>query len=439
MTATTTAWPGQGAVPDRGTRRACTRSGTRSWRPGGAPGARMSPPTASTCRYVRDPDLDTPLTRSAEPVLREPAREPGRPADQRHPHRPGRGGAHPADRRPRPRAAPRRGQAGPGLQLRRGVRRHQRHRHRAGGRQAHRTCSAMSTTPSTWRTWPAPGCRSGIRSPARRIGAVDLTCWRKDADPLLIALAKTTADQITQALLADSGAPEYELLRGVPAGVPPHHRDRAGAQQRHRHDERLRPAGAGSRRPGRCCSGTPARRWPPTSPARSRSSCPPAYRRGCTAGRSRAPASRAARSRPCADDGAAQPARPPSPGPRRGCILPGLVGSGALWLRGCQQVEAAYDVRRVAGAGGRAGRRQAGPAARDAPRRNPAGHFHVLDAADASRPRLAAQGAHRAGRRTGSVVIRHVDRLSARRLHACPAALEQARSRPAGTARSGSR
>ena len=31
----------------------------------------------------------------------------------------------------------------------------------------------------------------------KTIGAVDLTCWRKDADPLLIALAKTTADQIT--------------------------------------------------------------------------------------------------------------------------------------------------------------------------------------------------------------------------------------------------
>ena len=33
----------------------------------------------------------------------------------------------------------------------------------------------------------------------KTVGAVDLTCWRKDADPLLIALAKTTADQITQA------------------------------------------------------------------------------------------------------------------------------------------------------------------------------------------------------------------------------------------------
>src|SRR5215472_3938944 len=54
-----------------------------------------------------------------------------------------------------------------------------------------------------------------IRHPISGItlGAVDLTCWRKDADPLLITLAKTTADQITQALLTDSNAREFELLQ----------------------------------------------------------------------------------------------------------------------------------------------------------------------------------------------------------------------------------
>src|ERR1022692_1229671 len=47
----------------------------------------------------------------------------------------------------------------------------------------------------------------------KTVGAVDLTCWRKDADALLIALAKTTADQITQALLTGSGEREFELLQ----------------------------------------------------------------------------------------------------------------------------------------------------------------------------------------------------------------------------------
>src|SRR5947199_4187060 len=47
----------------------------------------------------------------------------------------------------------------------------------------------------------------------KTVGAVDLTCWRKDAGPLLITLAKTTADQIKQALLTDSGIREYQLLQ----------------------------------------------------------------------------------------------------------------------------------------------------------------------------------------------------------------------------------
>src|SRR6476619_113913 len=45
------------------------------------------------------------------------------------------------------------------------------------------------------------------------IGAVDLTCWRKDANALLIALAHSTVGQITQALLNDSGAGEAQLLQ----------------------------------------------------------------------------------------------------------------------------------------------------------------------------------------------------------------------------------
>src|SRR6266513_4369568 len=45
------------------------------------------------------------------------------------------------------------------------------------------------------------------------IGAVDLTCWRKDANALLIAVAHSTVGQITQALLNDSGSGEAQLLQ----------------------------------------------------------------------------------------------------------------------------------------------------------------------------------------------------------------------------------
>jgi hypothetical protein len=47
----------------------------------------------------------------------------------------------------------------------------------------------------------------------KTVGAVNLTCWCRDAGPLLIALAKSTTDQIQQALLADAGAGEFALTR----------------------------------------------------------------------------------------------------------------------------------------------------------------------------------------------------------------------------------
>src|SRR5258708_7875334 len=47
----------------------------------------------------------------------------------------------------------------------------------------------------------------------KTVGAVNLTCWRKDAGALLVALAKAAAGQITQALVNDSGARESQLLQ----------------------------------------------------------------------------------------------------------------------------------------------------------------------------------------------------------------------------------
>ena len=46
----------------------------------------------------------------------------------------------------------------------------------------------------------------------KTVGAVDLTCWRRDAGSLLLTLAKSTAEQIRQALLADAGIRELELF-----------------------------------------------------------------------------------------------------------------------------------------------------------------------------------------------------------------------------------
>ncbi|MEU3269656.1 helix-turn-helix domain-containing protein [Saccharomonospora sp. NPDC006951] len=47
----------------------------------------------------------------------------------------------------------------------------------------------------------------------KTIGAVDLTCWRRDAGGLLVALARTTAEQVRQALLAHSNVRELMLFQ----------------------------------------------------------------------------------------------------------------------------------------------------------------------------------------------------------------------------------
>jgi sigma-54 dependent transcriptional regulator, acetoin dehydrogenase operon transcriptional activator AcoR len=53
-----------------------------------------------------------------------------------------------------------------------------------------------------------------VRHPVsgKTVGVLDLTCWRRDAGPLLMTLAKTTAEQIRQALLTETGMREIELL-----------------------------------------------------------------------------------------------------------------------------------------------------------------------------------------------------------------------------------
>ncbi len=54
-----------------------------------------------------------------------------------------------------------------------------------------------------------------IRHPisGKTVGAIDLTCWRQDAGRLLVALARSTAEQIRQALLTYSDMRELTLFR----------------------------------------------------------------------------------------------------------------------------------------------------------------------------------------------------------------------------------
>src|SRR5215210_923708 len=47
----------------------------------------------------------------------------------------------------------------------------------------------------------------------RTVGLIDLTCWRKDAEALLLTLAKNTADQIQNGLLVHAEMREFAVLQ----------------------------------------------------------------------------------------------------------------------------------------------------------------------------------------------------------------------------------
>ena len=372
--------------------------------------------------YDRDVQLDTRLSRSALPVLRSLRRTARRPAGERHPHRPDRARAQPADRRPGSRIATSTGSCSPPASAT--------PRSSSGPtasappwRWAVRpTCSATSTTRSTSRTWPAPVSRSTTRSRAGLVGAVDLTCWRRDAGSLLLTLAKTTAEQIRQALLAGRGRAAAGPVEGVPAHLPPQGGHRLRPERRHGDVERLRPHGARSGRPGgaaRAGQRSPDERAPRLArdrpalgadrphvrPIGGQRRAARRHRRPRQAGTGRP---RAAGPRPA---GAAAAARP---GRVRPAVAPCLPGGGA-----------GVPLGRVARGGGRARGRQAGGAPRGAAA--PAAGRPV-PGPRRRRRRAATRSGCRAVRRAiagdaDTLVIRHVDTLDGRRLRALSSAL----------------
>jgi len=105
---------------------------------------------------------------------------------------------------------------------------------------------------------------------------------------------------------------------------------------------------------------------------------------------------------------------------------PALVGSGPLWLRGCRQVEAACASGEWLSLEGEPGTGKLALLRAVHRRRNPAGAFHVLDAAEAGDQDWMMRALSELLEGEGSLVIRHADRLSTVRLQALRIALEQA-------------
>jgi transcriptional regulator of acetoin/glycerol metabolism len=267
-----------------------------------------------------------------------------------------------------------------------------------------------------------------IRHPisGKTIGAVDLTCWRRDADALLVALAKTAADQITQAVLASTGAQEYELLqeylravRRTAGIVLALNNDTVMMNDYARHV--LDPADQVALL-GHAGDALATDRLGPVdvelpTGAKARMYCRPLRRNGqqrLVGGVVHVRVIEVLSK--LANEAGSQPRK----------YLPGLVGSGPLWLRGCHQVDAAYASGEWLALEGEAGVGKLALLRAVHRSRNPAGPFHVLDADDAGEPDWLLKTRSELADGTGTLVIRHVDRLSVWRLHSLWTALEQA-------------
>jgi sigma-54 dependent transcriptional regulator, acetoin dehydrogenase operon transcriptional activator AcoR len=259
----------------------------------------------------------------------------------------------------------------------------------------------------------------------RTVGAVDLTCWRKDADPLLIALAKTTADQIIQALLTDSSAQEVQLLQeylrackrtsGIVLALNP---DVVMLNDYAR--QVLDPADQ-SVLLGQAAQALGSGHLGPVQVALPTGVTARLYCRSVGDGTGSAAGGVVhVKLTEAASKIAAEPV------PHTRMHLPGLVGTGPLWVRGCGQVEDAYGSGEWLALAGEPGAGKLAVLRAVHQRRNPAGRFRVLDCSQAADADWLTLVRSELSAVSGSLVLRHVDRLGSRRLHALAAALQEA-------------
>jgi sigma-54 dependent transcriptional regulator, acetoin dehydrogenase operon transcriptional activator AcoR len=258
----------------------------------------------------------------------------------------------------------------------------------------------------------------------KTVGVIDLTCWRKDADPLMISLVKATADQITQALVMASSGRDVDLLQeyvrvcrrtgGIVMALG------NDVTMLNDHARTLLDPGDQAALIGHATEALTRRAAGGVtvdlpSGVVARMSC------------------RRLSDGPVADGvvhvklvsaglGAAD-----VPAPRSAMYLPGLVGSGVLWLRACREAETLYDSAEWLTLEGEPGVGKLALVRAVHQRRNPAAPFHVLDAESAGQDWLVKTRRELLEGK-GMLVIRHVDALNAKQMHALASALQEARA-----------
>jgi sigma-54 dependent transcriptional regulator, acetoin dehydrogenase operon transcriptional activator AcoR len=275
-----------------------------------------------------------------------------------------------------------------------------------------------------------------IRHPisGKTLGAIDLTCWRHDAGKLLVALARSTAEQIRQALLTYSDMRELTLFRAylqtcrrTTGIVIAFNSDVVMMNDRAR--QLLDPV--------------------------DQSMIVGQATQSLTEGRRSATATLATgtkvrlRCRSVTDedgDGGAiaggvvtvelievEEQQVNTVGPVLPMFLPGAVGSASAWLRCCHQVDAGYGRGEWLILTGERGAGKLTVARGVHQRRNSLGRIHVLDAATADPARLADDvRTELLGDPVDTLVIRHVDRLPPEATRAMAAVLREVQAkRPA--------
>jgi transcriptional regulator of acetoin/glycerol metabolism len=286
-----------------------------------------------------------------------------------------------------------------------------------------------------------------LRDPLSRktVGALDLTSWRRHADPLMVSLVKATAEQVSQALAAEASSREMRLLQEYQRAC----RHTGGIVLALGHDivmlndharRALGPSdqaalisqaieALGRRPPGAVTVGLP-------SGTVARMFChlvaPAELAEGVADGVVHVKLIASALEAPQVDGpaGLVIPAESGAPlvevpRQRAPMSLPGLVGTGTTWRRACRRAEARYESREWVTFEGESGVGKLALARAVHQRRNPTAPFHVLDARRADyAPRLRDE--LMSG--TGMLVIRHADVLAVGQVRALAAALQEARA-----------
>jgi transcriptional regulator of acetoin/glycerol metabolism len=300
-----------------------------------------------------------------------------------------------------------------------------------------------------------------VRDPVsgKTVGVVDLTCWRRDADPLLMSLAQATATQVSQSLAAENSSRDLHLLQEYlracrhSGGIVLALGDDIVMLNDHAR-RALSPAdqaalisratdvlgNSGGAVTADLPSGTVARLFcrtvsgchdgvvhvkiisPAAAGVETGAAVPLPRDPGSAADAIASSADPPARTAKAVPASAGSAGMGPPCTPRPPMALPGLVGSSPAWRRACRDAEAGYDSGEWLTVEGENGAGKLSLIRAVHQRRSPAASFHVADARDIR----TVQAELREG--TGMLVIRRAEAASARDVRALIAALAGAPS-----------